>query len=118
MVTVTPPLMSKTRLISLPLMASRLAPGPSMSRLLVIASWSLVRVMVWPARLEAKTIVSPLLAAAMVSRRDPPPLSRLFRTVRVLRTVRYSRHSKCGTNDRLWWALMRCVFRRRGRPSW
>ena len=59
MVTVTPFLMAKTRLVSLPLTASRSAPGPWMFRLLLIVSWSLVSVMVWPARLASKTIVSP-----------------------------------------------------------
>ena len=66
----------KTRLWLLPLMASRPAPGPSMSRLLLIASSPLVSVIVWPLRLGAKTIVSPLLASLIVSRRDPAPLSR------------------------------------------
>jgi len=58
MVTTLPLLMSKTRLASLPLMVSWLAPGPSMSRLLVIASSPLVRVIVWPFRLGSKTMVS------------------------------------------------------------
>jgi hypothetical protein len=69
-VTVTPPLMSKTRLWWLPLTASWSAPGPSMSRFLVMAS-SLVSVMVWPRRLSSKTIWSPSWAAAMAARREP-----------------------------------------------
>src|SRR5262245_36927819 len=63
--------MSKIRLEPLPLMASRPAPGPWMLRPFLIVSWPLVSVIVWPVRLEAKTMVSPLLAWAMVSRRDP-----------------------------------------------
>lgn len=39
------PLMSKTRLALLPLMVSLLAPGPSISRLLVMSSSPLVSVM-------------------------------------------------------------------------
>src|SRR5947209_11004237 len=97
--TVSPSLMLNTRFLSLPLMARRLAPGPSMSRLLSIVSWSLVSTMVWPARPGAKTIRSPLLALVIRSRSEPAPLSRLFRTVRVLGTVRSSRVSSRGTND-------------------
>ena len=73
MVTVSPPLMSKTRFALLPLMASKLAPGPSMSRLLLNASSPLVSVMVWPSRVGAKTIVSPLPAALIAARREPAP---------------------------------------------
>src|SRR5262245_11473351 len=71
MVTVTPPLMSKTRLVLLPLMVRRLAPGPSISRLLVIANSPLVSAMVWPARLGAKLMVSPLWARAISPRSEP-----------------------------------------------
>src|SRR5262245_11944910 len=105
--------MSKTRLEPLPLMASRPAPGPWMARLFLIVSWPLVSVIVWPLTPGSKTIVSPLLAWAMVSRSDPAPLSRLFRTVRVLRTVRSSRTSSPGRNDRRWGAGSRWAFGRR-----
>src|SRR5262245_56209712 len=105
-VTVSLLLMSKTRLASLPLTAKRLAPGPSMSRFLLIASSPLVSVIVWPLRLGAKRMVSPLRALVIAARSDPWPLSRLFSTVRVLRTVRSSRPSSLGTND---------SFRRAGR---
>ena len=58
MVTVAPLLTSKTRLASLPLMVSWLAPGPSMVRLWVTANCPLVSVMSWTEC--AKTMVSPL----------------------------------------------------------
>jgi hypothetical protein len=38
--------------------------------------------MVWPFRLGAKTMVSPLLAAAMSARSEPGPLSAVVVTVR------------------------------------
>src|SRR5262245_22559505 len=106
----------KTRLALLPLMASKLAPGPSMSRLLLIASSSLVSVIVWPLRLGAKTMLSPLLARPIASRREPAPLSWLFRTVSVLRAVRSSRISSRGTN-RLAPATSRPFVRRRLRGA-
>ena len=74
-VAVTLPRMSKTRLVSLPLMVRLAAPGPSMSRLFLIASSSLVRAMVWPLRPGAKAIVSPSWAWPIASRREPAPLS-------------------------------------------
>ena len=60
MVTLALPLMSKTRLASLPLTESLLAPGPLIVTLSVIGK-SLVSVMV-PCRPLAKLMVSPLLA--------------------------------------------------------
>ena len=91
-------LTSKTRLVLLPLMASRPGPGPLMSRLLLIASSSLVRVIFWPLRAGAKTIVSPPLAALIAARREPDPFSRLLVTVKVLGTARSSRPSSRGRN--------------------
>src|SRR5262249_56731501 len=88
----------KTRLAPLPLTASLFAPSPSMSRFVVIANCPLVRVIVCPLRLLAKLIVSPLLATAMAARSEPGPLSRLFRTVRVLGSQRSSRASSRGRN--------------------
>src|SRR6516162_9092624 len=52
--------------------------------------------MVFPLRLWSKTMVSPLLAAAMSARNEPGPLSRLFMTVSVLGTSRPSRTSSRG----------------------
>src|SRR5262249_10461979 len=51
-------------------------------------------------RLGSKTIISPLSAAATVSRNEPAPLSALVRTVGVLGTVRSSSTRSCGTKDR------------------
>src|SRR5262249_32055487 len=67
----TPPLRSKTRLAALPLMLSLSAPGPSMSRFLVMASSPVASVMVCPLRLGSKAIVSPELALASTARRVP-----------------------------------------------
>ncbi len=111
MVTAFPSLMSNTREVSLPLTASLSAPGPSMSRLFLISSWSLISVMVWPLRLEAKTMVSPSLALLIVSRSEPAPLSRVLVTVRVLGTVRFSRTSSLG-RKRLMRSNVRPAFRR------
>src|SRR6516162_7709363 len=52
--------------------------------------------MVFPLRLWSKTMVSPLLAAAMSARNEPGPLSRLLVTVSVLGTSRPSRTSSRG----------------------
>ena len=98
MVEVTPALMSKTRLAWLPLTVSCFAPGPSMSRLLVMASSPPVSVMVWPRRLGEKLMVSPLWAAAISPRSEPSPrapVSRLLVTVKVLGIVRSSSASRC-----------------------
>src|SRR5262249_34955377 len=106
MVTVTPPLISKMRLASLPLTVSWFAPGPSMSRFLVMASSPLVSVMVWPRRLGAKLMVSPLWAAAISPRSEPSPatpVSRLLVTVSVLGTQRSSRASRCGRKEPWRW---------------
>jgi hypothetical protein len=65
-------------------MASWLAPGPWMVSFLLRSSSPLVSVMVSPFRLGAKTMVSPLLAAAISARSEPVPLSALLMTVSVL----------------------------------
>src|SRR5262249_15704846 len=65
---------------------------------LSITSSPLVRVIAWT--VGAKTMVSPLWAAASRSRNVPAPWSRVLCTVRVLGTVRSSRTSSAGTNDR------------------
>src|ERR1700738_2362923 len=59
-------------------------------------------------------MVSPLLAAAIVSRSDPVPLSALFSTVSVLGTVRASSTSSLGRNGRRWPG----AFWRRGDLPW
>ena len=71
-----------------------------MSRLLVMSSSPLVSVMVWMP--FANSIVAPLGAAAIVSRNEPGPLSALLVTIRGLSTVRSSRTSSLGTEDRRW----------------
>src|SRR5262245_31615865 len=99
MVTVRPALMSKTRLAWLPLTVSWFAPGPSMSRFLVMANSPPISVMVWPARLGAKSMVSPLWAAAISPRSEPSPrapVSRALVTVSVLGTQRFSSASRWG----------------------
>src|SRR6516225_3216842 len=68
----------------LPLTVSWSAAGPWMVTPVVMDSSPLVSVMVWPTRLGAKTMVSPLLAAAMSARSEPAPLSLAFVTVSVL----------------------------------
>src|SRR5713101_8417357 len=79
-----------------------------MSRLWLMTSSPLVRLIVWPARLGLKTIVSPGLATAISARSDPAPLSRLFRTVSVLSRHRSSSTSRRGRQDwrlRTWTGL-------------
>src|SRR6266481_890408 len=91
---------SNTREALLPLTVSWPAPGPAMVTLWLMSSSPLVSVMVWPARLGAKTMVSLLWAAAISARSEPAPLSRLFRTVSVLGNQRSSRHSRQGRTFR------------------
>src|SRR5207248_1446324 len=69
--------------------------------------------MVWPLRLEANTIVSPLLAFLIASRSDPAPLSWALVTVSVLGTVRSSRISRRGRNERRCGAGRWCARERR-----
>src|SRR5512135_3235285 len=112
MVTSTPvPEMSKMRKLGVPLaedllMVSRSSPRPTMTRLLVMASSPLISVIVRPASLGAKVIVlvgSPLvLAVTIAARSELGPLSALFLTVSELSTVRSSRTSSLGTEDRRW----------------
>jgi hypothetical protein len=79
-----PDAMSNTRLAWLPLTVSCDAPGPLIVRLWEIDSSPVVRVMVAPFRLCAKSIVSPLEDEAIASRSDPVPLSLELVTVIVL----------------------------------
>src|SRR5262249_51521855 len=63
------------------------------------------------------TMVSPLLAAAIRSRSDPSPLSRLFKTVSVLGRLRSSSTSSRGTKVCLRAAgFLRRSWRTRPRP--
>ena len=97
MVTVAPLLTSKTRLAELPLMVNWLAPGPSMSRFLVISSAPLFSAIVWPTSLWSKTMVDPGLAAPISVRSVPlEPSSAALVTVKVLRTMRASSASSPG----------------------
>src|SRR5260370_24477313 len=91
---------SNTREALLPLTVSWPAPGPAMVRFFLMSSSPLVSVMVWKSRLGAKTMVSPLWAAAMSARSEPAPLSRLFVTVSVPGTKRSSRLSRQGPKVR------------------
>src|SRR5262249_5861105 len=101
MTTVSPASIWNTRIIPPPLTVMPLL-APSMVRLLLMSRGPLpaLSVMVMPARLPAKTILSPLLAAARISpRRDPSPLtplSELFMTVSVLSRQRLSNTSSRG----------------------
>jgi hypothetical protein len=81
-------------------MASRSEPRPSIVRLPLSVSGPLVKLMVSCPRLWSKTIVSPVCAAASVARKEPAPLSALFRTMSVLKTVRSSRIRSCGVLNR------------------
>src|SRR5436190_20440327 len=74
--------MLQTRLLGLPLMARFVAPGPEMTRLLLIINSPLVSGIVAGIDTE-KTMVSPLLALARACRNVPAPLSELFVTVMV-----------------------------------
>src|SRR5438270_5834729 len=87
---------SNTREALLPLTVNWPAPGPAMVRFCLMSSSPLVSVMVWPTKLGAKTMVSPLWAAAMSARSEPAPLSSLFVTVSVLGTQRSSSASNVG----------------------
>src|SRR5262245_18593409 len=111
--TVVPLLMCKTRSASLPLMVSRLTPGPLISRSSVMSSWPEARAMV-PANPGAKAMSSApgrALASRIACRSEPAPLSPRFRTVKVLSTVLSSRASSRGTKRCLW-------CRPRRRPRW
>ena len=87
---------SNTREWPPPLIVSSPAPGPAMVKSWLMSSSPLVSVMVWPFRLGAKTMVSPLWAAAMSARKEPAPLSRRLLTVSVLGTQRASSVSSVG----------------------
>ena len=66
--------MTKTELFPEPEMASFLAPGPSMSRLLAIVSGPLVSEIVPPSSDALKLMVSPGWAMPIAWRRVPAPL--------------------------------------------
>jgi hypothetical protein len=98
MLTLALPLTSKIRLASLPLTASLFAPGPSIVTLWLIGSWR-VSVMV-PCSSGAKSMVSPLPAAAMADRREPAPLSNRLVTGKVLGKFLSSSTSRRGRSER------------------
>ena len=79
-VTVLPELMKNIRPAWWPSMDSTLAPGPLIVTLLFTVRWPLVNVMK-PLTPAAKTIVSPLFAVAIASRKLPAPLSVVLVTV-------------------------------------
>src|SRR5262245_5448560 len=90
--TVAPALIRKTRLRSLPLTASRFAPGPAICTSSVMRSWPLVRATV-PRSPPAKSTTSApglVLAAVIAARSDPAPASARFETVKVVGTARSS----------------------------
>src|SRR5947209_6845274 len=70
--------------------------GPSMSTLLSTTSSPLVRSTVAPSKDESNWMVSPLLAAASASRRDPEPLSAVLVTVITDGTMRWSSRTRSG----------------------
>ena len=74
------------------------APGPTICRLVVIASSPVFSVMLWTE--GAKTIRPPLAALAIAARSDPVPASKPFVTVNVLKTARISRASSRGAMRR------------------
>ena len=100
MLAAAPLLMLKTRLASLPLTASRPAPGPSIRRPSVMPNSPLVRATV-PRSPWAKVMTSApglALAAVIAARSEPGPLSARLPTVKVLRTMR---SSSCATLNRV-----------------
>ena len=100
MLAAAPLLMLKTRLASLPLTASRPAPGPSIRRPSVMLNSPLVRATV-PRSPWAKVMTSApglVLAAVIAARSEPGPLSARLPTVKVLRTMR---SSSCATLNRV-----------------
>ena len=95
-VTVVPVILN-TRLVPLPLMVRLLSALASMVSLWLSSSCPLVSLIVAPARLELNWIVSaPEVALRMAWRREPAPLSLVFRTVKVLSNVRSSSISSRG----------------------
>ncbi|HEX4610736.1 MAG TPA: hypothetical protein VH092_21280 [Urbifossiella sp.] len=98
------PVMSNTRKALFPLTVSCVAPGPVMVRSPVMAgSAALVAVMVWPARLGSKVMLSAPAAAfasVMAWRSDPAPVSLVVVTVNVAGTSRPSRAVSVGRNPR------------------
>ncbi len=101
MATFWPAAISNTRLEPVPLTDICEAPGPLIVTLPVMSNSPLVRAMV-PCNPCANTIVVPglALAAAMPARRELPPLSLRFVTVKVLSKVRSSNTSKRGMKVR------------------
>ena len=90
--TAAPALIRKTRLRSLPLTASRFAPGPSIRTSSVMRSSPLVRATVPRSPCAKSTTSAPglVLAAVTAARSDPAPASARFQTVKVAGTVRSS----------------------------
>ncbi len=96
MLTAAPLPILKTRLASLPLTASRPAPGPSIRRSSVMLNSPLVRAMVPSRAAGAKRIRSApglVLASRIACRSEPRPLSARLPTVKVLGTMRSSSRS-------------------------
>src|SRR5262245_32448907 len=108
---VTPLLISKTRLASLPLTATSSALGPRISRSSVTSSWppGVIVPCAWPVK-KIRSAPGWALASSTACRSDPGPLSARFSTRNVLGTVRSSRASSRGVKSSL-----RCRFGRRPR---
>src|SRR5947209_7276500 len=98
MATSRPDVMSKTRLLSLPLTDRCFAPGPLIVTLSVMSNSPLVSAMVPCSPLANAMVSGPrwALAAATAARRESGPLSLRFRTVKVLGKVRSSSCMSCG----------------------
>src|SRR5262245_7339931 len=98
--TAAPLAMLKTRLVSLPLTARRLAPGPTRDTSSVMLNSPLVRVIV-PRTPDANVMTSApglVLAAVIAARSESEPLSARLPTLKVLGTVR---SSSCKTLSRV-----------------
>src|SRR5262249_33670499 len=91
----------KTRLASLPLTASLFAPGPLIVTLLVMSNSPPVSVIVPCSPLANVMASSP---EASPARKEPGPLSLVFRTVKVLGSVRSSSRNSCGRRRGGRWA--------------
>ncbi len=90
-------MIANTPLVPPPLTVSSPAPGPTIWRFLLMSSAPLVSVIVWPSSFEENWIVAPSLALMSAWRSEPAPLSLVFVTVIVLKSVLPSSASARGT---------------------
>src|ERR1700678_4367050 len=83
-----PPVKGNTRLTPLPLMVSKVEPGPAIGRLVLTSSSPEPSAMVRLFRDESKVMVSPTPAANIACLSDPAPESLAFRTVKMAASMK------------------------------